>query len=234
MKHVLKFIVRLFTVFILFLFLDKGSTLAAGATMYLSPATGSYDSGEEFTVDIMIDSGGDDVQTARAAISYDSDVVQVKAVSHSNIFCQFPDSGYEVDNTNGQMILTGFCQDEHYATVGDADILGRITFDAVGGGTANVEFNFDGTDDADMTYMLEPGSPPQQLDMTEPTGATFTISGSATGGGDDLPDTGIRVNVGITFGVSLVLLSLFVLVADAVLPPVLKWFSQRGQRTIVV
>lgn len=233
MKHAKRFL-KFFIISALFSLLwVRTSAFAADATMYLSPATGSHDSDEEFTVDIMIDTGGVDVQTARASLSYDPEVVQVTAVSHSNIFCQFPDSGYEVDNTNGQMILTGFCQDEHYSTVGDADIFGRVTFKGMSGGSAEVSFNFDGTDDDEMTCIKTPGSPPQTLDMTTPTGGTYTISGTAVKD-DDLPETGLWDNASVTFGVSLVLLSIFVLLADALLPPVMKWLNQRGQRTIVV
>ncbi len=233
MRHAKRLIKHLLLIVLLSLLGVRNTAFAVAATMYLSPATGSHDSGEEFTVDIMIDTGGVDVQTARASLSYDPDIIQVIAVSHSNIFCQFPDSGYEVDNTNGQMILTGFCQDEHYGTVGDADILGRITFKGMSGGSVEVSFNFDGTDDDEMTYMKTPGSPPQTLDMTTPTDGTYTISGAAVQD-DDLPETGLWENASVTFGVSLVLLSIFVLIADAFLPLVMKWLNQRGQRTIVV
>lgn len=209
---------------------------AASPTFYLDPSSDSATVGDEFSVDIMIDSDGEEVLEARAVLTYDPDIIQVSAVSHSNIFCTYPDSGYDVDNSTGQLILTGFCNDDNYSTSGDADIFGRVTFQGRGNGEGEVEFAYDGTDDEDVTYMQSPGSPPLKITLISPTGGSYSVSGGATTPDDDsgLPSTGLFDNLGITFGISLLVLSFLVLVLDSLLPRILNWFSRRGQRTIVV
>jgi hypothetical protein len=178
----------------------------------------------------MIDSDGEEIQEAVVVLTYDPDIIQITAVSHSSIFDQYPDTGYDVDNSAGQLTLTGFSQDDYYTTSGDADIFGRITFEGQGNGTAVVSFN------EEDTNMKSPGSPPLEIDLLSPTGGSYTISGGTSTGstGSDLPSTGLFDNLGITFGIALVLLAFLVLVMDSVLPLVIDWFRKRGQRTIVV
>jgi hypothetical protein len=212
------------------LFVFSTPAQAASPTFYLDPASASAAVGEEFTVDIMIDSDGEEVQEAVVVLVYDSSIIQIVEVSHSSIFEQYPDSGYLVDNSTGQLTLTGFSQDDYYTTSGDADIFGRITFEGKGNGTSSVEF------DIDETYMTNPGSPPVELDLFSPTGGSYTLSGGTSTDSSDsnLPSAGLWDNIGVNLGIALIVLAVFVLIVDSILSPIVIWIRRRGQRTVVV
>lgn len=75
--------------FLLALFLSGGAlsvlavpgAQAAGASLYLSPASGSYAVGATFTVSVKVNTGGQAVNAAQGSLSFDSSVLQAVSVS---------------------------------------------------------------------------------------------------------------------------------------------------------
>lgn len=70
------------------IFLSVGSAQAAGATLFVTPGTGSYDLGKNFTVKVMINSGGGTgINAGEGGLKYDSSSLLITAVSkNSSIF----------------------------------------------------------------------------------------------------------------------------------------------------
>jgi hypothetical protein len=69
-----------------FLFVNAGPAKAAGASLYLSPSTGTYVINGTFKVSVMVNSGGEAINAAEGAISYDADLLEATSLSKGNIF----------------------------------------------------------------------------------------------------------------------------------------------------
>ena len=67
--------------FLIFTFLPLGEVNAAGASFYLAPSSGTYVIGGSFSVSVRVNTGGQAVNAAEGAISYDADILEVTGVS---------------------------------------------------------------------------------------------------------------------------------------------------------
>jgi hypothetical protein len=146
-----------------------------------------------FTVDVMIDTAGQEVTSARFTITFDPNILQLaKAERNNSLFEQYPDDESSLDNTNGVVMLTGFTQSgssDLYVTEGDSDLFARLTFDVLKKGEVTLDWEFTGSEDLFDTYILEEGSPPQNILDTKPSSATFEIGDIV-----NQPDTAIGLN----------------------------------------
>lgn len=133
-----------------------------------------------FTIDVMIDSGGRALTTARFVILFDPAYLQLTNVERNNsLFTQWPTDESTVDNTNGVVMLTGFSQsgvNTLYTTVSDPDVMARLTFKVVKTGKVTFDWAYSGADEDFKSVLLVDGSPPQNVLATKPTAVTFTIS----------------------------------------------------------
>ncbi len=68
------------------LFLPLKHIDAAGASMYMSPSTGTYVIGGKFSVAIIINSGGQAINAAEGSISFDTDLLKVVSVAKGSVF----------------------------------------------------------------------------------------------------------------------------------------------------
>ena len=108
-------------------------TLAAEPSFSIYPAGGIVtNKNEGFTVDVMIDSAGEELTSARFVITFDPTYLKlVKTEKNNALFAQWPEDGASIDNTNGVVMLTGFSQsgtDELYTTGSSPDIMARLNF----------------------------------------------------------------------------------------------------------
>lgn len=62
---------------------------AAGASLYLSPSSGTYVIGGSFTISVKVNSGGDGINAAEGSISYDKDLIDATAVSNAGSIFPF-------------------------------------------------------------------------------------------------------------------------------------------------
>ena len=192
------------TIFLAFFLLTlcAGKTYATIPSFSFYPETGIISAPEQgFTVDVLIDSGGEELTSARMVFTFDPRLVQMTKASRNNtLFDQWPEDESTLDNENGEVILTGFTQsgaDELYQTTGDPDVFARIEFEIVPDDArtnVRLEWEFDGTDDLFKTTMLKEGSPPQIILNNRPDEAIFVLrvkdgkydDGSDGGDGDDV------------------------------------------------
>ncbi len=132
-----------------------------------------------FTVDVMIDSGGEALTSARFVITYDPEYLQLKKAEKNNaLFAQWPEDETSIDNTNGVVMLTGFSQsgtDTLYTTENEPEVMARLSFEVLKLGKTTLDWEFSGSDDNFKSVMLTDGSPPQNVLETKPSAATFTI-----------------------------------------------------------
>lgn len=202
MRIMKKILIAIFTTFI---FIFPSISFAANPQFSIRPGSGNVIRNKNFTVDILIDSKNNDIASARIALEYDPDVLQiVKAQRNSSIFCSYPEVEQNIDNENGVLVMYGFCQsgtDEPYRTVGEADVFARVTFKALKNGTANINWSYTGTDVPTATVIMKDGSPPQNLLASKPTDASFkVVSGTTTPKPPSIPNTGLAVSSGLIIG----------------------------------
>jgi hypothetical protein len=133
-----------------------------------------------FTVDVMIDSGGKALVSARFVLLFDPTYLQLTSTQKNNtLFAQWPSAESTIDNTNGVVMLTGFSQsgtDALYTTGSSADIMARLTFKVVKTGKTTLDWAYSGADEDFKSVLLTDGSPPQNVLASKPSAVTFTIS----------------------------------------------------------
>jgi len=106
--------------------LVAGPVFAQDASLYLDPATGTYPIGEPMTVEVRINTGGTNVGTADASVSFDPADLEFVAVSDdSSIFDTIlVDSG----RVPGRVDVSGFINRGRPAFAGDDGLMAVLTF----------------------------------------------------------------------------------------------------------
>lgn len=157
----------------------------------LNPKSGQLAVGQNFTLDIFIDSGGGNVSLARAVVTFDPTLVQVTGASRNNsLFTNFDEDEQTLDNTNGVIMVTGFTQSGAgtlYKTQGEPDLLARLTFKVLKAGPLRFDWEYSGQDQPFKSVMIADGSPPQNILTTKPESASFPIPTTGT-----TPSTGLN------------------------------------------
>lgn len=202
-------------ILILFLLLPN-SVYAANPVFTVRPGSGNVILKKNFVVDILIDTKGSNVVLARAVLKFDPSRLQVvKATRNESLFCTYPADEQSIDNENGTLMITGFCQsgvDQPYKTSGSADVLARVTFKAMKSGNAKLEWQYSGEDEPFKSVIMKDGSPPTNLLKSKPANPAFIVgstsgnSGNNSNGGNT-PNTGFGISAGLVVaGISLVIL----------------------------
>ncbi len=156
-RHLGKLLSLLF-VFLLVLVLPRPSYAASYA---FSPATGSYEVGKSFTVKVMVNAGGDAVNTGDATITYDSNLLTAVSAAKESAF-----NLWVTEPTIKAGTIT-FAGGGTTAISGTKAIV-TITFKAKAEGTATVAFS-------KATLLAGAG----QNVLSGSDGATFTITPAA-------------------------------------------------------
>jgi len=175
-----KYIKTILLTLILVGFVFVSPSKAAEPTFSLYPSGGVVtNKSNGFTVDVMIDSAGEELVSARFVITYDPAFIKLKKAEKNNaLFAQWPDDETSIDNTNGVVMLTGFSQsgtDTLYTTKGDPEVMARLSFEVIQLGKTSLDWEFSGSDESFKSVMLTDGSPPQNVLKTKPDSAIFTI-----------------------------------------------------------
>jgi len=139
--------------------------LAAGtATISLSPTTTSVDTGEDFTLSVLVDPNGESLDTVRVNMSYDPSLLEAVRF---DLGTQFPSlsPGYEIDNTAGELTYGGY----KYGTQVTAEgTFATVTFRALSSGTVTIDITSDSKAINDGT---------EKVDTSALGSATITIAG---------------------------------------------------------
>ncbi|MDD3662209.1 MAG: hypothetical protein PHG63_04055 [Candidatus Dojkabacteria bacterium] len=215
---------------VIFLACIAGSDVrAAVPTVKLYPATGYAELGKNFSIDIMLDTGGQDTISTQAVFRFDPSKVRVTKAEYGDLYCQYPTDEYTVDNTLGWVKLTGFCLDPAYNSGSSPGLFGRITFIPLVTGTTTFRFEETGSDDEWISKLTNDGSPPQAISPVMYTGGTYTIVSSVNSGGSSgqgsLPGVGLFDGKAAIYGGGLLACAGTVFVADTVIRRIRRKFS---------
>ncbi|OGF25022.1 hypothetical protein A2331_00535 [Candidatus Falkowbacteria bacterium RIFOXYB2_FULL_34_18] len=128
----------IYAVFICFVFVcgvfAPQKIQAAGASLYLTPSTGTHVINSTFRVSVMVNSGGEPINAAEGSISYDTNFLEATAVSKGNVFMFWTAE----PAINGGNIRFGGGSPSPYT--GTAGHVISITFKAKKAGDAQVRF----------------------------------------------------------------------------------------------
>jgi len=115
------------------------SAQAAGATLFLSPSSGTYTINKNFTVKVMVDSGGGvGINAAEGIINYDSSHLIVSRVSDSGSIFKLWTAEPTYSNTEGKVTFGGGTPG---AYTGNAGTIFSVTFTAKKIGETQVSFS---------------------------------------------------------------------------------------------
>jgi len=166
MKQLIKLVIFL----IVFVFLTAKSTLAAD--FVLSPESKTLNVGEEFQVQISLDTKGKEVNGVQASLSFDCKTCfEVKSISFANIF---PSNFQSFDNANGN-IQIGSGQDLPTASYNGSANWATIIFRAKAVGRGIVSF------DSVNSAILELNTSINLLDWSNLRKGTYTVGQSQAG-----------------------------------------------------
>jgi hypothetical protein len=141
---------------------------AGGATLTLSPASGSEAVGGAFTVSVMLASGGGvGVNAADGELSFNPTLLAVQSVSKGNSVFNLWTSNPTFSNIAGTVDYSGGSNDAYTGSSGD---IVDVTFKALAAGSATVKFS-------SATALAADGQGTNVLGGT--TGATYVLGGSA-------------------------------------------------------
>jgi hypothetical protein len=219
-KIILTLIVLVFT-----LFFPLSNISAKEPMLSIYPKGGNV-SGGTFKVDILLDSAGELLNSARFTIVFDPEYLQLTKAERNNVlFDQWPSDETTIDNEYGVVMLTGFTQSGSaalYKTGSTPDIMARLTFKTLKRGTTRIEWEYSGEHTLFKTSLMKDGSPPINILDTEPDSATFTIGGIVN------PQTAIPMDkIMLVLGVVLVLFGALMIFAKP------RSFN-RGRGTVVM
>lgn len=162
------------------MFLPLSNIFATEPMFSIYPSGGSVGSGN-FTIDILLDSGGESLTSARFTITFDPEYLEITKAERNNVlFDQWPADETTIDNEYGVVMLTGFTQSgvgTLYKTGNAPDILARLTFKTLRKGTTSIDWEYSGEHALFKTSLMKDGSPPTNVLDSKPRLATFSIGG---------------------------------------------------------
>lgn len=148
---------------------------AKAARLYLTPADGTYSIGDEFDLELGIDTGGEESMAADALLNFDSTKLEVVSVVKGSFF---PGSDYNIDNDNGRLTIYSFSE-QALQTNSGTGVLANITFKALTEGSAAVSFLCETGNDVDSAVWDAQGN--DLINCGSNGSGTYTI-GSGGGG----------------------------------------------------
>lgn len=127
---------------VFFLLFPQGLALAVGATLSLSPSAGTFNKGCNFSVDVVLNTGGAKTAGSEAIVLYDSALFTVTSVKEGGIYADFP--GKDFESQPGKVSLSGISTvDSPFSGQG---VLATIQFTVKSDareGAAQIKFDFD-------------------------------------------------------------------------------------------
>lgn len=170
--------------------------LAAQATLSLSPSTGTFGKGCQFTVDIKLNTGGAATDGTDAIITYDPTRLSTNtnSIASGTIYPDYP--GNNVDEQNGKITVSGLSSVT--SAFSGSGNLATVTFSVkpeAPEGLTTIKFDFDANDKAKTTdsNVVERGTVSDILSSVVNGSYTIT-SGGCTGGA-------VKTGIGGTGGV---------------------------------
>ncbi len=154
---------------------------AAGASLYLSPASGTFFVGSTFDVSVFVNTGAEDVNAVQVDLKFDPTKLQIASPTAGKSFIEVWVSQPNYSNTKGSMSFIGGVPTPGINT--SAGLVSTITFRAISQGETSVLFldsskvlrnDPEGTDiltsmgRGAYTLLIPPPEGPQLFSLTHP------------------------------------------------------------------
>ena len=204
LKHTIIFSVAF--LFSIFFILSSKSNAFADATLYFYPTTGGIVEkvGNQFTVDVMLNSPTDEITEVSFVVLFDPRYLQItEAIKNNSLFKTWSSTAtdevyWSIDNKNGVAFLRGFTQAGSgtlYKSKNGADVLARIKFKTLLGGKTELEWQINAPDTSHpyfVTKVMANKSPTTNVLNPKPTSITIQIGdpNSCTNCGNGTIDEG--------------------------------------------
>src|SRR3989338_6059483 len=181
-------------VLLLTILVNPAGVLAAGATLSLSPSSGTFNKGCAFSLEVKLDTGGSQTDGTDAVLFYDASRFNATSINSGTIYGDFP--GNNIDSGSGRITISGLAAVSSAFT--GAGTLATINFtvkDDAPTGVTQVKFDFDPNDKTKTTdsNVVERGTIADVLSSV--VNGNYTIgTGNCTVAGapvSALPSTGI-------------------------------------------
>lgn len=185
-----KYIIRLATLaLLLMLAFFMQATIAFAASLNFSPSSGTYNSGQTFTVSVQANPQGTDVNSSEATIAFDNSVLSVVSISKGSAFSLWTTEP-TFSNSAGTITYGG----GNPSPISSVSSIINITFRATAEGSANLTFS-------EASLLAADGLGTDVLDASP--GATYTIAAATTPEPEPTPEPageGEESNAAIAFG----------------------------------
>lgn len=164
------------------------NVLAAGATLSLSPASGTFNKNCNFSLQILVDTGGYETDGTDAIVTYDNTRFTANKINNGTVYQDYP--GNNINAQNGKITVSGL------SSAGSAykgsGILATVDFTVVGTapvGATQIKFDFDPTNKAKTTdsNVVERGTMAEVLNQVVDGNYVIGTGGCVGVGGTGVP-----------------------------------------------
>jgi hypothetical protein len=172
-----KAIALLFTAGVLTVGYSLSSSFAAGnASLYVQPSSGTYTSGTTITVEVRVNTGGEDVNAVQADFSYSSSYLQYLSIDASG-------SAFAIDaNSSGGSGNVSIARGNISNVNSASALLAKVKFKALNNsGSATISFK-------DSSAIVRTSDSTDIMDAS--TGGNYTIKASSTSSGGSTGGSG--------------------------------------------
>ena len=125
MNNIKQYLTPLILLILLFSFVSPAQA-AGNATLNFTPETKEVKVGESFNINVVVDLGGESLDTVRAVVSYPADKLRVVYFALNNLYPNVAPGNF-IDNNNGLLSQGGAV---FGGQVSESGIFGTITFEA--------------------------------------------------------------------------------------------------------
>jgi hypothetical protein len=158
---------------------------AASATLYLTPASGSYTTGQTVTLSILENSGTEDVNTVQANLTYPTSLLSFTSIDGNNSAF-----GIDAGSTGGAGVVS--IARGSTTSVTGAQLISTVTFTVLAAGNANIIFepSCQGTNGAGCSAVIDTVSDTNIISGTTGSALTLATPATTTGTGTGTGTTG--------------------------------------------
>lgn len=187
------------------------TSTTTNSMLSLSPASGFTGVGDEFYLNIMLNTKGNTSISTRAVLLFDPEYIELTKVEYTNLYCNYTKSTggseFGISKTIGYVVVTGTCNEDPVKNT-SPEVFATVHFKAKKIGDINVEFRYSGQDQPGFSIVYGNGSPPPNILQEKPPLGSYKIVQDADAYGGSTPGTGV---VETSLGVWVVIMSITLL-----------------------
>jgi len=116
--------------------------LATGSTLSLSPASGTFNRDCNFSLQVLVDTGGFETAGTDVILNYDTTRFIANRISNGSIYPDFP--GNNIDTQNGTVLISGLASaTSSYRGSGVLATVDLTVLESAPPGASQIKFDFD-------------------------------------------------------------------------------------------